>query len=131
MRPPFLAAIHSATALLMEEAELPVIPTSCSALDKLLGGGVACGRVLEFCGVPGVGKTQLGYGRQRCHRHSVDTYKHIRTHADAVCHASATNGIVAALLTENRTCLHVNPYAACLQDAASHQCTATSCFWWL
>lgn len=36
------------------------IRTSCPALDQLLGGGVARGAVTEFCGVPGVGKTQLG-----------------------------------------------------------------------
>lgn len=29
-------------------------------MDKVLGGGVALGQVTEFCGVPGVGKTQLG-----------------------------------------------------------------------
>lgn len=29
-------------------------------MDKILGGGVAVGQVTEFCGVPGVGKTQLG-----------------------------------------------------------------------
>ncbi|WIA36239.1 hypothetical protein OEZ86_007571 [Tetradesmus obliquus] len=37
------------------------ISTSCAALDALLGGGgVACGTVTEFFGVPGVGKTQVG-----------------------------------------------------------------------
>jgi len=34
--------------------------TFCAALDNILGGGVACGQVTEFCGVPGVGKTQIG-----------------------------------------------------------------------
>jgi RAD51-like protein 2 len=29
-------------------------------MDQILGGGVALGQVTEFCGVPGVGKTQLG-----------------------------------------------------------------------
>ena len=29
-------------------------------MDGILGGGVAIGQVTEFCGVPGVGKTQLG-----------------------------------------------------------------------
>lgn len=28
-------------------------------LDKLLGGGVPCGALLEVCGAPGSGKTQL------------------------------------------------------------------------
>jgi RAD51-like protein 2 len=36
------------------------ISTASAALDRLLGGGVAPGCVTEFCGVPGVGKTQLG-----------------------------------------------------------------------
>ena len=35
------------------------IITFCSKLDKLLGGGVPLGEVTEFCGVPGVGKTQM------------------------------------------------------------------------
>ncbi|MEW5299302.1 MAG: hypothetical protein WDW38_003392 [Sanguina aurantia] len=36
------------------------IITFCSDLDKILGGGVPIGHVTEFCGVPGVGKTQIG-----------------------------------------------------------------------
>eukprot|EP00878_Enallax_costatus_P036706 GHUV01041248.1.p1 GENE.GHUV01041248.1~~GHUV01041248.1.p1 ORF type:complete len:359 (+),score=139.27 GHUV01041248.1:184-1260(+) len=37
------------------------ISTGSTALDALLGGGgVACGTVTEFFGVPGVGKTQVG-----------------------------------------------------------------------
>ena len=35
------------------------IITFCSKLDSMLGGGVALGEVTEFCGVPGVGKTQI------------------------------------------------------------------------
>ncbi len=31
-----------------------------SPIDQLLGGGIMIGKVTEFCGVPGVGKTQLG-----------------------------------------------------------------------
>jgi len=56
------AAIPSHTAAELREAEVaaPRIATMCGALDALLGGGVACGHVTEFCGVPGVGKTQLG-----------------------------------------------------------------------
>eukprot|EP00887_Chlorella_sp_A99_P003080 scaffold9.g3080.t1 len=34
--------------------------TFCHELDAILGGGVCPGQVTEFCGVPGVGKTQLG-----------------------------------------------------------------------
>ncbi|CAM9382749.1 unnamed protein product, partial [Ectocarpus fasciculatus] len=32
----------------------------CKAMDGLLGGGVPTGQLTEFCGPPGVGKTQLG-----------------------------------------------------------------------
>jgi RAD51-like protein 2 len=27
----------------------------------MLGGGVPIGKLTEFCGVPGIGKTQMGY----------------------------------------------------------------------
>jgi RAD51-like protein 2 len=37
----------------------PII-TFCRTLDNILGGGVQIGQITEFCGVPGVGKTQLG-----------------------------------------------------------------------
>jgi len=37
----------------------PII-TFCKSLDQLLGGGVQLGQLTEFCGVPGIGKTQLG-----------------------------------------------------------------------
>ena len=37
----------------------PVI-TFCRQIDVMLGGGVPIGQITEFCGVPGVGKTQLG-----------------------------------------------------------------------
>lgn len=36
------------------------IITFCSDLDRIMGGGVELGSVSEFCGVPGVGKTQMG-----------------------------------------------------------------------
>jgi RecA/RadA recombinase len=36
-----------------------VIVTFCKALDDMLNGGVQLGQVTEFCGVPGVGKTQM------------------------------------------------------------------------
>lgn len=55
------AAATSALDLLRAEtAPRRRVITFCSDLDRLLGGGVALGRVTEFCGVPGVGKTQLG-----------------------------------------------------------------------
>lgn len=71
--------------MLNEEEALPRITTSCSDLDKILGGGISCRDVTEigkppisfteigkqqvivliFClfsagGVPGIGKTQIG-----------------------------------------------------------------------
>ena len=54
------AATSAADALKAEQAARRVI-TFCADLDMLLDGGVCCGRVTEFCGVPGVGKTQLGW----------------------------------------------------------------------
>ncbi|CAG8470217.1 7193_t:CDS:10, partial [Acaulospora colombiana] len=38
-----------------------MITTFCHGLDTLIGGrGIALGQITEFCGVPGIGKTQLG-----------------------------------------------------------------------
>eukprot|EP00958_Prasinococcus_capsulatus_P011854 scaffold1182_cov396-Prasinococcus_capsulatus_cf.AAC.27 len=42
-----------------EQERVPII-TFCSELDKLLRGGIMPGHLTEFCGVPGVGKTQIG-----------------------------------------------------------------------
>ncbi|KAG2482481.1 hypothetical protein HYH03_018588 [Edaphochlamys debaryana] len=50
----------SAAELLAEAEARPPVVTLCRELDGLLGGGVAVGGVTEFCGEPGVGKTQLG-----------------------------------------------------------------------
>ena len=50
----------SAQALYAKESSARRIITFCSDLDAILGGGVAQGQVTEFCGVPGVGKTQIG-----------------------------------------------------------------------
>jgi RAD51-like protein 2 len=33
--------------------------TFCKAIDDMLGGGIQVGQITEFCGVPGIGKTQL------------------------------------------------------------------------
>ena len=51
----------SALELLHKEAEIYPIITFNSEIDALLGGGVPRGKITEFCGVPGVGKTQLGF----------------------------------------------------------------------
>ncbi len=51
----------SAADLLSAQANGRRIRSGCNELDELLGGGgLATGSVTEFCGVPGVGKTQLG-----------------------------------------------------------------------
>ena len=33
--------------------------TFCVCIDEMLGGGVPLGKVTEFCGAPGIGKTQI------------------------------------------------------------------------
>ena len=61
----------SAVDLLRREAALPLLHTGCAGLDALLGGGIPAGKLTEFCGAPGVGKTQLGYAhalRRSWHR---------------------------------------------------------------
>lgn len=35
------------------------IVTFCARVDEMLGGGVSLGKVTEFCGGPGLGKTQI------------------------------------------------------------------------
>ena len=50
----------SGYALLMEErTQVPII-TFSAEMDRMLGGGVSVGKVTEFSGTPGIGKTQLG-----------------------------------------------------------------------
>eukprot|EP00741_Cyanophora_paradoxa_P011706 tig00020563_g11310.t1 len=44
---------------MLQKREEPIM-TFVRAIDLMLGGGVALGSVTEFCGVPGIGKTQLG-----------------------------------------------------------------------
>ncbi|XP_066923185.1 DNA repair protein RAD51 homolog 3-like [Clytia hemisphaerica] len=50
----------SAYDLLKEEEEETSIVTFCAALDEMVGGGIPVGKVTEFCGGPGMGKTQFG-----------------------------------------------------------------------
>jgi RAD51-like protein 2 len=50
----------SARQILARERAVRRIITFSPDLDGILGGGVAVGQITEFCGVPGVGKTQLG-----------------------------------------------------------------------
>ena len=57
---------HSSTSpttafdLLEKEKNQGHIVTFCEGLDEMLGGGVPVGKITEFCGAPGVGKTQMG-----------------------------------------------------------------------
>eukprot|EP00742_Colponemidia_sp_Colp-10_P011549 GILJ01012843.1.p1 GENE.GILJ01012843.1~~GILJ01012843.1.p1 ORF type:complete len:384 (+),score=30.15 GILJ01012843.1:54-1154(+) len=58
----FASCVRSSTALQMlqqNRSKSPIL-TFCSAMDKMLGGGIQLGEITEFCGVPGIGKTQLG-----------------------------------------------------------------------
>ena len=54
-----LAGAQSARQIYDNERSTKRIITFSPEMDKILGGGVAVGQVTEFCGVPGVGKTQL------------------------------------------------------------------------
>ena len=47
--------------LLEKEEKQGAIQTCCGNLDEILGGGIPAGKITEFCGAPGVGKTQIGY----------------------------------------------------------------------
>lgn len=57
---PGLLGAKSAQQLYEKELNARKIITFCGDLDGMLGGGVATGQITEFCGVPAVGKTQLG-----------------------------------------------------------------------
>lgn len=50
---------QSAFELLKAEQEQPFIVTFSSKVDDMLGGGIALGKITEFCGAPGIGKTQM------------------------------------------------------------------------
>lgn len=52
---------HSALELLHREQLKGSIVTFCASIDGMIGGGVALGKVTEFCGAPGLGKTQIRY----------------------------------------------------------------------
>ncbi|PSC75198.1 Sodium hydrogen exchanger 7 [Micractinium conductrix] len=53
-------AALSARQIFEREATASPIITFVPELDTMMGGGVETGAITEFCGVPGVGKTQLG-----------------------------------------------------------------------
>ncbi|KAI9143174.1 RAD51-like protein c-like protein [Paraphysoderma sedebokerense] len=51
----------SALEIFAQESSRKPVTTLCSKLDQLLGGGgVPIGKITEVCGLPGLGKTQLG-----------------------------------------------------------------------
>ncbi|CAG8828148.1 18439_t:CDS:2, partial [Dentiscutata erythropus] len=53
--------LPSASLTSIIKRETYSIPTFCNGIDRLLGGkGVALGKIVEFCGIPGIGKTQMG-----------------------------------------------------------------------
>ena len=54
-------APSSSTALdlLVKAQRRRAISTGCAAWDRILGGGVPLAKITEFCGAPGIGKTQL------------------------------------------------------------------------
>ena len=55
-----LESVQSARSLYELEKGARRIITFSRDLDGVLGGGVPMGQITEFCGVPGVGKTQMG-----------------------------------------------------------------------
>jgi len=58
--------------MLSDEQSQKHITTGSGDLNNILGGGIHCKEVTEIGGVPGVGKTQLGYvvptAECKCHR---------------------------------------------------------------
>jgi len=50
----------SALELLESEQQQQPVVTFCQQMDEMFGGGIPIGKITEFCGVPGIGKTQLG-----------------------------------------------------------------------
>jgi len=57
------AATTAVTALDLLQTvrcQQPIV-TFSEQLDTLLGGGVPLGKMTEFCGAPGTGKTQIWY----------------------------------------------------------------------
>ena len=60
----------------------------------MLGGGVPVGKITEFCGAPGVGKTQIGYVliRERF-IDNLPLYKQDRNWSQNVSHNCFVSGI--------------------------------------
>lgn len=56
----FIPGSTNAFDLLQQEQSAGSIVTFCEKFDDMLGGGVQVGKITEFCGAPGIGKTQIG-----------------------------------------------------------------------
>ena len=54
-----LQGAQSARDIFEKERARKVLVTFSMELDKLLGGGIRTGQLTEFCGAPGIGKTQI------------------------------------------------------------------------
>ncbi|GBG62172.1 hypothetical protein CBR_g29371 [Chara braunii] len=55
-----LAGAQTAFEILQQERAQTMISTMCEEFDTLLAGGICPKAVTEICGMPGIGKTQLG-----------------------------------------------------------------------
>lgn len=53
------STVKSAFDILQQEQTLPPIITFSEQIDAMLGGGVPLCKITEFCGAPGIGKTQM------------------------------------------------------------------------
>ena len=74
-----ISGSKNAYDLLQQEQSSGSIVTFCEQLDDMLGGGVPVGKITEFCGAPGVGKTQIGYVLTRkCFTDNLPLYKQDR-----------------------------------------------------
>ena len=54
---------QSALDMLKNESNFQNIITFCERMDAMLDGGVPVKKITEFCGAPGVGKTQIWYAK--------------------------------------------------------------------
>lgn len=53
-------SLSSYTAFHLLQQESSCVSTFCHQLDEILGGGIPLTKLIEICGLPGVGKTQMG-----------------------------------------------------------------------
>lgn len=62
-RPEQASDVQSCTAFAKAQKEQSTmgIVTFSQKIDNMLGDGIPMGKITEFCGVPGVGKTQMRF----------------------------------------------------------------------